>query len=125
MLDLGATTFWEDFNLEWVPGATGIDELPVPGRPDIHKDFGAFCYKGLRHSLCHGWAAGPAAWCSRKILGVDPLMPGFREIRFQPDLCDLEFAEGTVPTPYGLINISLKKGRKPEIQFPGEILLRK
>ena len=125
MLDLGATTFWEDFNLEWVPGATGIDELPVPGRPDIHKDFGAFCYKGLRHSLCHGWAAGPAAWCSRKILGVDPLMPGFREIRFQPDLCDLEFAEGTVPTPYGLIHISLKKGRKPEIQFPGEILLRK
>ena len=125
MLDLGATTFWEDFNLEWVPDATGIDELPVPGRPDIHKDFGAYCYKGLRHSLCHGWAAGPAAWCSQRILGVEPLKPGFKEIRFQPDLCDLEFAEGTVPTPYGLINVSLKKGREPEIQLPGEILLRK
>ena len=29
MLDLGATTFWEDFNLDWIPNAAPIDE-PVP-----------------------------------------------------------------------------------------------
>ena len=124
MLDLGATSFWEDFDLEWVPGATRIDELPVPGRPDIHKDFGAYCYQGLRHSLCHGWAAGPAAWCSSRILGVEPLAPGFREIRFQPDLCDLEFAEGAVPTPYGVIAVKLEKGRTPEIKLPEGISIQ-
>lgn len=41
MLDLGATTFWEDFNLDWIPNAAPIDE-PVPaGKKDIHGDFGA------------------------------------------------------------------------------------
>ena len=32
MLDLGATTFWEDFNLEWTKNAARIDELVPPGR---------------------------------------------------------------------------------------------
>lgn len=27
MIDLGATTFWEDFNMAWLPDAAGIDEL--------------------------------------------------------------------------------------------------
>ena len=57
MLDLGATTFWEDFNLDWLPNAAGIDELVPPGKKDIHGDFGAYCYEGFRHSLCHGWQA--------------------------------------------------------------------
>ncbi len=124
MLELGATSFWEDFDLDWVAGATGIDELPLPGRPDIHRDFGRCCYRGLRHSLCHGWAAGPAAWCSRRILGVEPLEPGFRKIAFHPDLGDLEYAEGTVPTPHGIISVSLRKGGKPTIKIPDGIDIR-
>src|SRR5690606_25630859 len=35
MIDLGATTFWEDFNLEWVPNAARIDELVPEGKSDI------------------------------------------------------------------------------------------
>ena len=58
MLDLGATTFWEDFDLRWAENACRIDQFPTPGQTDIHGDCGAFCYKGFRHSLCHGWAAG-------------------------------------------------------------------
>lgn len=58
MLDLGATTFWEDFDLRWAENACSIDEFPKEGQTDIHGDFGAYCYKGFRHSLCHGWAAG-------------------------------------------------------------------
>ena len=58
MLDKGATTFWEDFDIEWTNGSCRIDELPTEGELDIHGDFGAFCYKGFRHSLCHGWSAG-------------------------------------------------------------------
>ena len=58
MLDKGATTFWEDFNMDWVENSSRIDELPKAGEKDIHGDFGGYCYIGFRHSLCHGWSAG-------------------------------------------------------------------
>lgn len=58
MLDKGATTFWEDFNMDWAENSCRIDALPRDGERDIHGDFGAFCYVGYRHSLCHGWSAG-------------------------------------------------------------------
>ena len=58
MLDAGATTFWEDFDLAWMKGSARIDELPKEGEKDLHGDHGAFCYRGFRHSLCHGWSAG-------------------------------------------------------------------
>ncbi len=57
MLDRGATTFWEDFNVEWLDGSGRIDEIDE-GKKDLHGDYGAFCYVGFRHSLCHGWSAG-------------------------------------------------------------------
>ena len=62
MLEKGATTFWEDFNLEWMENSCRIDEFPKDGQKDIHGDFGAYCYKGFRHSLCHGWSAGVIAF---------------------------------------------------------------
>ena len=62
MLSKGATTFWEDFDIEWANGSCRIDEMPKEGERDIHGDCGAFCYKGFRHSLCHGWSAGVIAF---------------------------------------------------------------
>ena len=59
MLDRGATSFWEDFHIEWLEGSGRIDEIDDT-KLDIHGDFGAHCYVGLRHSLCHGWSAGVA-----------------------------------------------------------------
>ena len=58
MLEKGATTFWEDFDLEWTKNSCRIDEFPTAGQKDIHGGFGAYCYIGFRHSLCHGWSAG-------------------------------------------------------------------
>lgn len=58
MLDKGATTFFEDFDIDWAKGSCCIDKLPADNEKDIHGDFGAYCYKGFRHSLCHGWSAG-------------------------------------------------------------------
>lgn len=58
MLDKGATTFFEDFDMEWAENACRIDEFPQENQRDIHGDFGAHCYIGFRHSLCHGWSAG-------------------------------------------------------------------
>ena len=57
MLDRGATTFWEDFNIDWLEGSGRIDEFDDT-KKDIHGDYGAHCYVGFRHSLCHGWSAG-------------------------------------------------------------------
>ena len=109
MLDMGATTFWEDFNLEWVPGSAPIDELVPAGKKDIHGDFGNFCYSRLRHSLCHGWASGPTAWLSEHVLGVKVMTPGCRTLKIEPHLGDLEWVEGTFPTPKGDVHISHRK----------------
>ena len=58
MLNKGATTFWEDFDITWAEDSCRIDAFPRDGERDIHGDFGAHCYVGFRHSLCHGWSAG-------------------------------------------------------------------
>lgn len=119
MLDMHATTFWEDFDLEWCSSnPVKVDEMPEPGRKNIHSDFGDYCYKGLRHSLCHGWATGPVTWCMQNILGIKVIAPGCRKIAFAPDLAGLEFAEGAFPTPHGLIKVSLRAGAEPQITVP-------
>lgn len=105
MLDLGATTFWEDFDLAWTENAGRIDERVAPGKKDIHGDFGAYCYVGYRHSFCHGWAGGPTAWLSKNVLGVTPVAPGCTKVRISPNLGRLKWAEGTYPTPMGVISV--------------------
>ena len=101
MLDVGATSFWENFDLAWTNGCFRIDEMPVAGKRDIHGDYGEFCYPGFRHSLCHGWASGPAAWCIRHVLGIRPLDIGCRTIEVKPFLGDLEWARGGIALPDG------------------------
>jgi alpha-L-rhamnosidase len=105
MLNLGSTTFWEDFNMEWLANASRIDELVPEGKTDIHGDLGAYCYKGFRHSLCHGWASGPTPWLTTYVLGIKVMAPGCRIIKLEPHLEDLTYAEGTFPTPYGIVKI--------------------
>ena len=109
MIDRGATTFWEDFDLDWLENAGRIDEATPEGLESLHGDRGAYCYIGLRHSLCHGWASGPAAWISANIMGVVPVEPGFKKVSVKPFLGDLDWFEGTVPTPYGQISVRCKK----------------
>ena len=115
MLDLGATSFWEDFNVDWLPNAAPIDELVPEGKKDIHGDFGAYCYVGFRHSLCHGWASGPTSWLTEHVLGVKVVEPACRVVRVVPNLGDLQWAEGKFPTPYGDIEISHRKDANGKI----------
>jgi len=109
MLDLGATTFWEDFNLDWIRGAARIDTLVPEGKVDIHRTYGAYCYLSYRHSFCHGWASGPTAWLSRHVLGVEVVDAGCRTLRIVPHLGYLQWAEGTFPTPLGAVSIRHEK----------------
>lgn len=104
MLDMGATTFWEDFDLKWMENTNRIDELGDPRKKNI-GDYGAYCYKGFRHSLCHGWASGPTAWLSHHVLGVSVVEAGCKTVRIDPHLADLQFVEGSYPTPFGPIKL--------------------
>src|SRR5690625_975648 len=124
MLSLGATTFWEDFNIEWLENAARIDELPKEGEIDVHGTYGDHCYVGYRHSLCHGWASGPTAFLAEYILGIKVEAPGCKRVRIEPNLGDLKWAEGTYPTPYGKISLkhTVKEGKiETEINAPREI----
>ncbi len=121
MLDLGATSFWEDFDLTWAENAGRIDELVPAGRRDLHRERGDYCYKGLRHSLCHGWAAGPTAWLSEHVLGVRPLEPGCRKLLAKPHLADLEWVEGAYPTPHGVLQVRHQRETTGEITSDMEV----
>ena len=122
MLDMGATSFWEDFNVAWTNQAFRIDELPVPGKKDIHGDYGEFGYKGFRHSLCHGWSSGPAPWLIAHVLGIQPVEVGCKTVRVKPYLGGLAWAEGAFPTPLGVIKVKHTRQAdgsvKSEIQAP-------
>ena len=121
MIDFGATSFWEDFNIEWVPGSAGITEIVPEGKKDIHGDFGAYCYENFRHSLCHGWASGPTAWLNRHVLGIEVISN--QKVRVIPNLGDLEWAEGAIPMAGGLVKVRIEKGKEPVIEVPDGVEL--
>ena len=121
MIDLGATTFWEDFNYTDSQNAARIDEFVPEGKFDIHADGGAYCYVGLRHSFCHGWASGPTSWLSQHVLGIEPAEPGFKKVRINPHLATLNWAEGTFPTPLGIIKVKHTKDASGKISSEIEL----
>ena len=108
MLDLGATTFWEDFDILDTENSGRIDELKKENVFDVHGDFGDYCYVGFRHSLCHGWASGPTAWLSQYVLGIN-VRDGGDTIKLEPHLGDLKFVNGSFPTKFGVLKVSHKK----------------
>lgn len=116
MLEMGATTFWEDFDINWVENAGRIDEVVPTGQKDIHGDFGKHCYQQFRHSLCHGWASGPTTFLSQYVLGVHILEPGCKKVKIAPVLGDLNWVKGTYPTPFGIINIMHTKKENGKIE---------
>ena len=121
MLDLGATTFWEDFDILDITNSGPIDKLIPESNSDIHGDFGEYCYVGYRHSLCHGWASGPTAWLSQHVLGVN-VMDGGNKVKISPNLGNLKWVRGSFPTKYGVLKVSHTIGEdgkvKTEIDAP-------
>ena len=111
MLDKGATTFWENFDTDWIEGSSRIDELPKKGEKDIHGDYGEFCYVGFRHSLCHGWSCGPVSFLLRTITGIEPIAPGCKVVAVNPVSAGLMNYTAEYPTPYGTIKVELQGGK--------------
>ena len=90
MIREGATSFWEKYN----PGETGVQHLAMYGRP-------------YGKSLCHAWGASPVYLLGKYYLGVSPTKPGYEEYVVEPHLGDLEWMQGDVPTPFGLIHVEM------------------
>ncbi|MFE5670158.1 hypothetical protein ACFQ58_00985 [Agromyces sp. NPDC056523] len=81
MLDAGPGTFWEE-------AASGDSPFEMYGRP-------------YGRSLCHAWAAGPAAILPEAVLGVRPLADGWARFEVAPRLGELDWAGAVIPLPAG------------------------
>lgn len=108
MLSVGATTFWEDFDMKWLEGAGRIDEMPRAGLKDIHGDYGKFCYKSFRHSLCHGWSTGITAYLIETVAGIRPENAGMTVISVKPNMSGLKRVSAVFPTKYGPVKVEHK-----------------
>jgi hypothetical protein len=97
MLAEGATTFWEGYDPGW-------EKL------NFHAHLQADNGTGYFVSLCHGWSAGPTNFLTERVLGIRATGGGFRTCEIAPDLGDLTWAQGAVPTPGGVLKVRVDKG---------------
>lgn len=56
-------------------------------------------------SDCHAWGSVPLQHFPRWVLGVSPTSAGFGAATVKPSPSTLDYAEGSVPTPHGLIAV--------------------
>lgn len=84
-------------------------------------------------SVSHAWCSGPTALLPQKVLGAEPVSPGWKEFRIAPHPGDLKWAKGVVPSPAGDIKVSwtrddrqfelkteVPEGTKASISVPGK-----
>ncbi len=57
----------------------------------------------------HAWGSAPANIIARKLMGIEPLEPGFRKIRIRPQPGDLDWAKIRVPTIAGTVQCSWQR----------------
>ena len=95
MLAQGATSWWEGYDNTWE-------------KDNFHSHLQADDGTGYFVSLCHGWSAGPTNWLTERVLGVKSTGGGFKTCEINPNLGDLKWASGTVPTPNGPIKLRVE-----------------
>ncbi len=142
--------FFMFFLLEALAGEGDFDRLTDTIRdywgPQIHE--GATTFWEAYHpqaarktrSHCHGWSAAPTFFLTQHVLGVRPAEPGYATVRIAPQPGRLQWAQGRVPTPHGVVeciwrregetftlDVALPAGAKGEIELPfnGEIAVEK
>lgn len=88
MLDLGATSFWEEYD----PNQSGREH---------------YAMYGMRYgkSLCHAWGASPLYLLGKYFIGVRPESAGYEQFVVEPHLGGLEWMQGTMPTASGHVEL--------------------
>jgi hypothetical protein len=92
MVDAGATLTWEAWDGKYKP----------------NQDWN------------HAWGAAPANLIPRKLMGIEPLAPGFAKVLIQPRPASLKWAEIRVPTVRGSIFVRFDNGPgyRLEVELP-------
>ena len=103
MLREGATSFWE----KYIPSESGTQHLAMYGRP-------------YGKSLCHAWGASPVYLLGKYYLGVCPTKPGYEEFVVEPHLGDLDWMQGDVPTPHGMIHVEMDRHQVTVLATEGQ-----
>jgi hypothetical protein len=114
MLSRGTSALWEMFDPSWP------------------RDFKWVIDRLNYVSLSHGWSSGPTSFLTEHILGVHPTSAGYDDVNIQPNMCDLKWVEGNIPTPHGIIyvkafrqkrsltvKVKLPAGMRAHITLPG------
>ena len=57
----------------------------------------------------HAWGAAPANIIPRRLMGIEPIAPGWSKIRVKPQIGSLEWADIKVPTIRGEVLASVKQ----------------
>jgi hypothetical protein len=89
MVESGATISWEAWDMKYKP----------------NQDWN------------HAWGAAPANLLPRFVLGVEPLTPGWGQVRIRPNPGNLAHAKGQVPTPPGPVMVDWKSGSTFEMNL--------
>jgi alpha-L-rhamnosidase len=105
MLAEGATSFWESYDLRWP-------------KTNPHLSLQADGTSGYFVSMAHGWSSGPTAWLVENVLGIREPRDGYKTVTIAPQLAGLDWARGTVPTPQGVITISIDKEKGIVLDLP-------
>jgi len=89
-------------------GLTTFAERPDPTRSD-----------------CHAWSASPNYDFLATVAGIEPASPGFKTVKIEPYLGELQFINVKMPHPAGTILFSLKRtennGIEGEINLPEDL----
>ena len=86
--------------------------------PDLYRRWSQFLIKGYDTigecwgwgTHVHGWSCTPTRDMVFYTLGVTPAAPGYTSARIAPRLGSLAWAKGSVPTPFGLIQVHASAG---------------
>jgi hypothetical protein len=85
-------------------GLSTFAETPDPARSD-----------------CHAWSASPVYYFLSLVAGIKPASPGFKSVRIEPNLGNLNSIDATMSHLLGTIRVKLKKDN--ENRLSGEITL--
>jgi alpha-L-rhamnosidase len=58
---------------------------------------------------------GAGTWLTENVLGIKVLEPGCKRIKIEPHLAGLQWAEGTFPTPMGILYVRHTKSANGKI----------
>ena len=72
----------------------------------------------------HAWGAAPANIIPRKLMGVEPVLPGFEKVRIKPQVASLSWAKAVIPTIKGAIGLNIENNKgeyRMELTIPANM----